>query len=467
MYRNTDKTSKIKTQAVAGSLFKQSSSKSTVQIEDKRPGALAQIKLQNGVSNSAKVMQLSSVQEAANNRLPDIRRTKLSSANQSSEIIPQVVGKELSASAEAIGAHADEAPHEVAAVAAEAPGIAEADGAAVKASGLGVIVDAPDEVFAELVHEAATLPAEPFPSRLPQIKNWDKKESHHRATDKAIIPFHERWASKDNPRGIGKKIPMEDAIGHLERNKRFFSHELPREYLPFAIAQGGVQSGYNTTRALNMQPRRDGGRPQHNFVFTRQLPPDDVKSTLDDGQVGAGADAMIVFKSSMFKDPKQPALFKDYDGGFKAHTAPPSAFKATHIKSKSDQIEQNSDRIYQANQEQAVLGSIALRHIAIIVLKENTEDMVELEARKKAFISRLKATPIATQMPPSAARGKIDRDIQKYDAWKKESKDDTLYTLLKKSTNREPEDIIIAVFSGTKRSEVRNKAHRALNPNSL
>jgi hypothetical protein len=475
--RYSEKRSESKGQAAAGSLPKQQSShKSTFQFEDNRPKAVAQKKLQMGVSNSAEKMQLSHFYDAAN-----MGATQLATANQSSEIVQRVVEKKLSATTDDVVVKADEALHETGAVASEVPGEITAVEAVVQASGPGVITGTPDEVLDELVHDSAVdshveeaaaagagdhggeaLPAKPFSSKLPAIKYWDTQESHHRATEKAMVPFNERWKSKDKPRGIGNAIPIESAIEHLEQNKRFFSHELSRDFLPFAIAQGGVQSGYNTNKALHIPPRRDGGRAENKFVFTRQLPPVKTKSTLNTGQVGANANAMIVFKPSMFEDPDQLALFKGIDGGFKAHTVPPQEFKAAHIKSKSDEIERSPDVNYQANQEQAVLGNIALKHIAIIILKEDTRDPAELKAREKAFISRLKATPVATQMPPPAARGRIGRDLQKYADWKKEQADDSLYTLLQKSTNKEPEDIIKAVFSGTKRSEVSEMAHSAL-----
>jgi hypothetical protein len=207
-------------------------------------------------------------------------------------------------------------------------------------------------------------------------------------------------------------MSLSDAVSHVKGKRRFFSHELPSEYIAHAIGQGAVQSGFNTSLALGLpEPKRDKGRAAAAFVFTRQIPSHkNVPTKLNEGQVGASTDAMLVFKPSMFADPKQPAFFKTIDGAHHSPSIMPShARKGTHIKEMSDSIAGSSDKTLQANQEQGVHGTVALHHLAAIVLK--TKPGRENET-KAAFIEKLHNTPRSDLLPPIEDRRKIKAAVE-------------------------------------------------------
>jgi hypothetical protein len=240
----------------------------------------------------------------------------------------------------------------------------------------------------------------------PDFSSWDLEKDHHRASLRAIKPLDDKWRSKPSK---PSKVSVAQAVQHLEEQGRFFGHELPSDYIPHIISQGGIQSGFNTSLALGLpKPRRDPGTAASGFVFTRQLPPNKPKMThqLNQGQVGAGVDAMLVLHPSMFGDPEQPAYFKATDGAHHSASIMPSHdLKGDHIKRASDEMARSTDTIFHANQEQALRGQVPLHHLAAIVLKTKPGEVGS--DKKQAFIEKLRTTARGDALPPKADRAFI------------------------------------------------------------
>ena len=312
----------------------------------------------------------------------------------------------------------------------------------------------------------------PIPSStplLPAIDTWDTDRDFHKATRSGLVPFYKRW--KELP-DKASTIRLPDAITHLKMERRYFSHEMMSQYLDFAISQGGLQSGYRTTKALGLQnAKHDQGKVQHDFVFTRQLPSKRMGMTLADGQVGSGADAMVVLSPTMFEDPNQITFFKMVDG---AHhnplIIPPKLRKGDHIVSQSDTIAKSADKIFHGNQEQGVQGVVSLKHFAGIILKASPG--ADLEGIKREFIQHLQQTPASSLLPPKAIRDRIKnlplgQQQQAYDQWKVAEGRKSLYEILTEGLNRDltegeegrtVESIIhVLKAAETKRSEVVDK----------
>lgn len=328
----------------------------------------------------------------------------------------------------------------------------------------------PDDVPMMTPTTASAVITIPGPTpQLPAIDIWDTERDFHKSTKRGLKPFEKRW--NENP-DKASTIRLPDAITHLKDKRRYFSHEMMSQYLDFAISQGGLQSGYRTTMALGLQKaKRDQGKVQHDFVFTRQLPSKRMGMTLADGQVGSGADAMIVLSPTMFEDPDQITFFKIVDG---AHhnplIIPPKLRKGDHIVSQSDIIAKSADKIFHGNQEQGVNGGVSLKHFAGIILKASPR--ADLERIKREFIQHLQQTPASSQLPPKAIRDRIKnlplrQQQQAYDQWKVTEGRKSLYEILTKGLNsdltegeegRTVESIIhVLIAAETKRSEVVHK----------
>lgn len=319
----------------------------------------------------------------------------------------------------------------------------------------------------------------PAPQKGPAFASWDSQKDHHRATLKAVQPLMDKWKSEpasSSRSRAGTSLP--DAVGQLEAQGRFFSHELPSKYIAHAIGQGAVQSGFQTSSALGLpEPKRDKGRAAAAFVFTRQIPSHpEVRTKLNEGQVGATTDAMLVFKPSMFADPGQPSFFKTIDGAHHSPSIMPHrSRKGAHVAEMSDHIARSSDATLQANQEQGIHGTVELRHLAAIVLKTKPGQEA---ATKKAFIEQLHQTPRSEVLPPIEDRRKIKAAItsgaakkppseatmaKRHGAFETRVVGQSLHDRLEQSINvdtepgarrRRVEDLVVPLSAATERRDV-------------
>ncbi|HYD79448.1 MAG TPA: hypothetical protein VEC06_06545 [Paucimonas sp.] len=313
----------------------------------------------------------------------------------------------------------------------------------------------------------------------PNFDSWDRKLSHHASTEKAVQPLLQKFDSHASTTSRARSTTQPPttvaaAVQHMENNGRLFSHEMQSEYIAHAIGQGGVQSGYNTSSALGLpEPKRDKGSAAAAFVFTRQLPSNQrVTTTLSEGQVGAGADAMLVFRPTMFENPAQPAFFKTVDGAHHSTSIMPErAKKGDHIRRASDEIAKSSDKIFHANQEQGVFGSVPMKHLAAVVLK--TKDG-EQETRKQEFLDHLHSTYRGDVLPPIEDRKQIkakaggkppstETMIQRHEAFQQrvvgQSLHDHLEHLINEDTKpgakrRQVADLIVPLSHDTRRTDV-------------
>lgn len=306
---------------------------------------------------------------------------------------------------------------------------------------------------------------------------WDIMRSNHLATDGAIEPLRKKWRSAPEKADPSQATELGAVVKHLSDDNRFFSHELPSRYLDHAISQGGIQSGYEVTKALGLpEPRHDKGSSAAGFVFTRQLPPKGIKTTVSQGQVGAKSDAMIVLHPSMFGDSNQMGYFKNFDGAHHSDAIMPHRLlKGRHMRQASDALANASapsrDSELHANAEQAVYGQVPLRHVAMIGLKlgEN-EDARAGERKKAAFIQHLHDTKLSQTLPSKEQRRVIKNAKDPQGAltnWQQGEGATTLYQHLDRLLNegldlederrRKVEDIIHALPANMKRSEVVKK----------
>lgn len=322
--------------------------------------------------------------------------------------------------------------------------------------------------------------------------SWDKRQSYHASTERAVKPLLEKFYGKPTATtGSGLKAPaksgpgtrasvaapisVDQAVQHMEKKGRFFTHEMQSEYVGHAIGQGGVQSGYDTSKQLGLpEPKRDKGTAAAAFVFTRQIPSSrKITTKLSEGQVGAGVDAMLVFKPSIFADPEQPAFFKTIDGAHHSDSIMSTkARKGAHMKQLSDAIATSSDKILHANQEQGIHGAASLRHLEAIVLKAPEG---KLDAKKEKFISSLHSTFRDDVLPPIEDRRKIKAKTlngkapspelvaEKYKAFQQRVFGQSLYDHLENQINadtkpgakrRQVTDLIVPLSHNTRRVDV-------------
>ena len=301
-------------------------------------------------------------------------------------------------------------------------------------------------------------------SGIGDISKWDTSRPIDQQMKTALEEFEIRWRSMPD---LEEEPPLSDVIKYLASKNRYYSHELPLPYLDFAIAQGGLQSGYRATKALGLnKSRHDEGKPQNDFVFTRQLPTHRSNLTIGKGQVGSSGNAMIIMRPTIFEDPGQMAFFKTFDGAHKANILPPKKMKGKHIKTLSDSIAKSNDMVLLANQEQGIRGNIDLKHIAAIIIK-STKGKEKND--KIQFVEHLKKTLISSQLPPKDIRDQItiienkEQQEEAYNKWINGSGKRSLYDVLKEGLNKnlqsnqmeiEPENIIFALSKETERYKI-------------